>query len=399
MHWGEPANLAGSPLFLKPVPTVMKRFFFLILISSFVFSAHAQQRLLGGDVSMLTAYEQAGAVYKDAQGKPVSFLPFVRQQGWNALRVRLFVDPSQSPQKYKDEGVCQDFPYVAALGRRILQAGFQLMLDFHYSDYWADPGKQYMPQQWKDTRRDDLPDSVYQYTRRTLQALKQKGVVPELIQVGNETTNGMLWPLGKIVWASRTAGADSLALEAESWHYLCRLYQAGCRACREVCPEARIIIHTEKAGRWEFTRDYYQQLRRHGVDYDIIGLSYYPMWHGTITNLGQNLDRLHWLFPEKEVMIVEAAAYYSHENDPWATPDKYGEYYPISKEGQAQFTRELVNELKRHWNVRGLFWWFPEENACGREVTKGWLNRGLFDNHTGQALPALSAFSSFIPAL
>jgi arabinogalactan endo-1,4-beta-galactosidase len=358
-------------------------------------------RLLGGDISMLPVYEQRGTVYRAADGTPVSLLPWLRQQGWNAMRVRLFVDPDKSPQKHKEEGVCQDIDFVVRLGRQIQQAGYQFMLDFHYSDYWADPGKQTMPQRWENIRRDNLPDSVYQYTLHTLQSMKRQGVVPELIQVGNETTNGMLWPLGKAMPLPRKAKdaaeptAEAVAQWTEEWDYLCRLYHAGCRACREVCPDARIIIHTEKAGSWEATQSYYQQLCHHEVDYDIIGLSYYPMWHGTIANLGQNLDRLSAQFPEKDVMIVEAAAYYSHENDPWATADKYSEFYPISVEGQLAFARELVGELRRHSNVKGLFWWFPEENASGSEVTKGWLNRGLFDNHTGRALPALQAFSQF----
>ena len=91
-------------------------------------------------------------------------------------------------------------------------------------------------------------------------------------------------------------------------------------------------------------------------------------------------------------MIVETAAYFSHENDPWSKPDTYAEFYPISVEGQTQFTRELMTELKKHPNVTGVFWWFPEENASGSEVTKGWLNRGLFDNHTGRAMPAFYEF-------
>jgi arabinogalactan endo-1,4-beta-galactosidase len=119
------------------------------------------------------------------------------------------------------------------------------------------------------------------------------------------------------------------------------------------------------------------------------------MWHGTIPNLGENLKRLAWLFPEKPVMIVETAAYYSHEKDPWASGDKDAEFYPISIAGQAQFTSELVTELRRHHNVKGLFWWFAEENAFGNTVTKGWLNRGLFDNHTGRALPALKEFNKY----
>jgi len=348
-------------------------------------TAYAQHnKLLGGDVSLLPSYEQQGTVYKDFDGRQVELLTFLGQQGWNAIRVRLFVDPQNAPEDHKGEGVCQDLDYVIGLCRQIRKAGMQVMLDFHYSDTWADPGKQFTPKRWEQADEKQLTDSVYVYTLASLQAMKKAGVVPELIQVGNEITNGMLWPIGKIDPSS-----------ADGWDVLCNFLKAGCKACREVCPEAQIIIHTEKAGDWDITRNYYTQLRSCNVDYDIIGLSYYPMWHGTIPNLGKTLDNLSELFPEKSVMIVETAAYYSHENDFWAKPDQYAEFYPISPEGQMQFTRELVTELIRHQNVTGLFWWFPEENAYGNNVTKGWLNRGLFDNHTGQALPALKELGKF----
>jgi len=364
----------------------MRQLIPLLALTWFTHTANAQpERLLGGDLSLLPSYEEQGAVYRDDNGKTVSPLQFLRQQGWNAVRVRLFVEPRYAPENYKQEGVCQDLDYVLKFSKRIKQAGYQLLLDLHYSDYWADPGKQAIPNLWQQTRREDLPDSVYQYTCRTLTAMKQQGVTPDLIQVGNETTNGMLWPLGKIDWNEGDRG----------WDYLCRLYTAGCRACREVCPRSKIIIHTEKAGSWDTTKTYYEQMDHHKVDYDIIGLSYYPMWHGTIENLGQNLERIAQTFPDKEVMIVETAAYYSHENDRWATPDKYAEFYPISVEGQTQFTRELVSELNRHKNVTGLFWWFAEENACGNSLLPCWVNRGLFDNHTGRALPALKEFNLF----
>ena len=342
------------------------------------------KKWLGGDISLLPSYQQQGTVYKSPDGKPVRLLPFLKQQGWNTIRVRLFVDPENAPEEHKGEGVCQDLDYVAGLCRQIKKAGLKLMLDFHYSDTWADPAKQFTPKRWQQCSRQAITDSVYAYTRASLLALKQRGISPELIQVGNEITNGLLWPTGKL----DPTGDDN-------WDTVAGYLKAGCRACREVCPKAQVIIHTEKAGDWDVTKSYYQHLRRHGVDYDIIGLSYYPMWHGTIPNLGENLRRLNWLFPDKPVMIVETAAYYSHENDPWAKPGQYGEFYPISVEGQTQFTRELVAELEKHHNVTGLFWWFPEENAFGNSVTKGWLNRGLFDNHTGRALPALKVFSRF----
>ena len=359
-----------------------------LLILTFVFFclvAYAQPRkYIGGDVSLLPSYLNQGTVYKDFDGKNVDLLPFLKQQGWNCIRVRLFVNPEYAPQANKDEGVCQDLNYVIKLGKMIKKAGLKLMLDFHYSDTWADPGKQFTPKRWEGCSRQALADSVYAYTRASLQAMKKAGVTPELIQVGNEITNGMLWPTGKLE-PSGSEGFDTL----------CMFLKSGCKACREVCPKSQIIIHTEKAGDWDITRNYYQQLRRRQVEYDVIGLSYYPMWHKPIPNLGKTLDNLAMLFPEKLVMIVETAAYYSHENDFWSKEDTYSEFYPISVEGQTQFTRELVDELKKHHNVTGLFWWFPEENACGNSVTKGWLNRGLFDNHSGKALPALREFSRF----
>ena len=356
-----------------------------IALTFIAISAVAQgQKLLGGDVSLLPSFEAQHTVYKDFSGKKVSFLSFVKQQGWNAIRVRLFVDPNNAPQSNKDEGVCQDLNYVIKLGRQVKKAGMQLMLDFHYSDTWADPGKQFTPKRWEGCAPQAMTDSVYAYTRASLLALKKAGVSPELIQVGNEITNGLLWPTGKLDPTSE-----------DNWDVVTGFLKAGCRACREVCPKAQIIIHTEKAGDWEVTKSYYQHLRRYGVDYDIIGLSYYPMWHKSIPNLGKTLDKLAWLFPDKPVMIVEAAAYYSHDNDPWATPNQFAEFYPISIDGQTQFTQELVEELNKHHNVTGLFWWYPEENGFENSVLKGWLNRGLFDNHTGKALPALKELSRF----
>lgn len=347
--------------------------------------ADAQDRLLGGDISMLPEYEKAGTLYKDSAGQTVDALTFFKQSGWNAMRVRLFVDPSKAPEEHKGEGVCQDLGYVARLGRRIKAAGMQLMLDFHYSDTWADPAKQFVPFQWKNADAKAIADSVYDYTRRCLKAMAAAGATPDLIQVGNEISNGMIWPMGKVDILGDTGWSDFLPM-----------LEKGAKACREVCPGAKIIIHTERAGEWNKTRAFYSQLKRAATDYDVIGLSYYPMWHERIPVLRATLDSLATLFPDKEVMIVETAAYYSHENDPWATADQYAEFFPITKAGQADFTRQLVTELRLHDNVKGLFWWYPEENAFGNSVSKGWLNRGLFDNHTGKALPAFYEFAKYL---
>lgn len=350
----------------------------------FVTKLRAQERLLGGDISLFPSYEKAGTAYRDAEGNEVKLLEYFKEQGWNAVRVRLFVEPSKASAEHKSEGVCQDLDYVIKFGQRIKKFGYRFMLDFHYSDTWADPSKQFMPDRWKNAKVASLPDSVYEYTKNSLIALVEAGVVPDLIQVGNEITNGMMWPVAKVN-----------PLGNENWDSLIRLLERGTQACREICPEAKVIIHTEKAGDWDETKAYYSHLRQ--LDYDVIGLSYYPMWHRAIGVLAATLDSLAVNFPDKEVMIVETAAYYSHENDRWAkSVEQYSEFYPISAEGQRIFTRELVAELRRHANVTGLFWWFPEENACENTVTEGWLNRGLFDNRTGKVLPAMKEFNGFI---
>ena len=345
-------------------------------------SASAQQRYLGGDLSMLPSYEDAGTLYRDSAGRVVDPLMFLRQQGWNAVRVRLFVDPQFAKKEHQGEGVCQDLDYVIRLSKQVKKAQLALMLDFHYSDTWADPAKQFMPKRWKDAVPETLPDSVYAYTRHCLQQMIAAGCTPDMIQVGNEITNGMMWEAGRV----NAAGS-------EGFDVLSRLLKSGVRACRELCPKAKLIIHTEKAGNWAVTKNFYEQMRRYQVDYDIIGLSYYPMWHDRLPVLHNTLDSLSVLFPDKEVMIVETAAYYSHERDIWSKgPDQYSEFYPITTEGQRQFTMELMAELRKHKQVTGVFWWFPEENESGRQVTNYWLNRGLFDNHTGRAKPAFYEF-------
>ncbi len=341
-------------------------------------------RLLGGDISALPSFLENGAVYRDSCGNAVEPLPFFREQGWNAMRVRLFVEPTNAPEQHKDEGVCQDLPYVLGLCKQIKHAGFQLMLDFHYSDTWADPAKQFTPKTWEQADAKGLCDSVYAYTRKVLEAFAQEGILPEMIQVGNEITFGMLWPTGRVD-----------PMKEDNWDVLTDMLKSGCRACREVAPDAKIIIHTEHAGEWDVTKNYYERLRDHSVDYDVIGLSYYPMWHGTIPNLGHTLDSLAATFPGREVMIVEAAFYYSHNRDRWAQDEQFSDQYPISIQGQLQFTDELVTELLRHPNVDGLFWWFPEENTAGNATIGSWLNRGLFDNRTGRALPSLEALRRY----
>jgi len=362
----------------------MMRRVILMMLALVAMMPLAAQSWLGGDISMMSANARNGVIYKDTCGVTVDPYDLFRQQGWNMMRVRLFVDPQNAPGQHHDEGVCQDLDYVIDLCKTIRARGFEVMLDFHYSDTWADPAKQFTPKRWEGLEGKALADSIYRYTRHCLLALKAAGVEPKTIQVGNEITFGMDWPVGRVD-----------AMEDANWDVFTALLKAGCKACREICPDAGIIIHTEKAGQWPMTRNYYDRLEQAGLDYDIIGLSYYPMWHGTIPNLGATLDSLAVRFPGKPVMIVEAAYYYLHDGVNRGEED-FSQCLPGTIEGQREFTAQLVKELNRHDNVTGLFWWYPEENRYGTPWQGRFgLNRGLFNSANGQALPALYEMAKF----
>ena len=358
-------------------------------IDSITIDVPAGQRFVGGDISLLPTYEEHGAKYFDQQGQALdNVLVFVKEQGWNAARVRLFVDPSKASATDRGQGVRQDLDYVAALGRRIKEAGLLFMLDFHYSDSWADPAKQWTPAAWLALTDEQLATQLYDYTRECLQRMNAEGASPDFIQTGNEISYGMLW--GK---QGTTANRCYMGSD-DGWPRFGQLLKQACRACREVCPRAKIVIHTERAGQASVLKNFYQQMQRQGVDYDIIGLSYYPYYHGSLSTLSASLSMLERDFTGRQVMIVETGCAYHYQ----VGDDDTG--YPLTYEGQRSFTADLIATLRQHGAVSGLFWWFPEANEYGlnwntQRVTDKWYNAGLFDNETGRALPALYELTHF----
>jgi arabinogalactan endo-1,4-beta-galactosidase len=365
-------------------------------IDSITLDAPATMKFRGGDVSLLTRYEENGANYMDVNGtKITNMLSFFKQQGWNALRVRLFVDPSLASSSDKGQGVCQDLSYVVALGQRIKRAGFQFLLDFHYSDSWADPAKQFTPSAWSSLTANELYTKIYDYTKEALQQLVAADATPDFIQTGNEISYGMLW-------GSSSSTASSLkkcyTSSTDNWTYFTTLLKQAGKACREVCPKAKIIIHTERAGQSSVLNAFYERMKSYEVDYDIIGLSYYPYYHGTLTTLKNNLQSLSSTFSDKKIMIVETGYY--HAWQPSDVSYDLSSTYPITAEGQKQFTDALIETLNSVNNVNGLFWWWPEANEYGlnwstKRVTDNWYNAGLWDNQTGKALPALYELKRF----
>ena len=344
--------------------------------------AAAATRWAGGDISLLTKYEERGAIYYNENGSRITnMLSYLKATGLNAMRVRLFVDPSKANAEDQGEGVCQDLPYVTALGQRIKAAGFDLLLDIHYSDTWTDPSQHSTPSAW--TVQSALADSVYSYTRQVLNTLIAAGATPDFIQVGNEVTYGMLWPTGHCYPSGANYGSGTFATFA---NYL----KQGIKACRELCPSAQVVVHTEMSRPSNVT-SFYQTLKGYTTDFDIIGLSYYPYWHGGLNVLNDLLTTLETSYTDKKIQIVETG--YPHAYYPSGATYDMQSTWPATEAGQKAFTTQLVEVLNAHSGVNGIYWWFPEANEYGinytNHVTTDWYNCGWWDNQNGQVMDAL----------
>ena len=377
----------------------MKKLLLAFVFGAFALTSHAQQHYVGGDISLLPTYEANGAWYMDGNNERITdMLGYLKAQGLNSLRVRLFVDPSKATADEKGQGVRQDLEYVKTLGQRIKAAGFSLLLDFHYSDTWADPKQQITPESWQGLTDDQLKAKIYDYTKDCLQQMVAAGATPDFIQTGNEISYGMLW-------GARNASSSQLKKaypdDAPSWNRLLGLLGQAAAACREVCPQAKLILHSEFVRNISLLQKFYKGLN--SADYDIVGLSYYPYYHGGLSQLELALN---WLANniDKDVMIVETGYYYA-----WQPTDisyDLSSTWPITPAGQQQFTKDLIAKLKAYNRVTGLYWWFMEacENGLDWEtkrVTDKWYNASLFndtDNSIwgyGQVMPAMQELKAF----
>ena len=356
------------------------------------------QKYVGGDISMLKKFLDEGAVYKDKDGNAVEPLAFMKTEGWNAMRVRLFVDPSKASAQHKKEGVIQDLDYVKALGKSIKEAGFQFMLDFHYSDTWTDPGKHATPSAWTSLNVEQMKAKIAEYTKQCLQELKQAGAEPDFIQTGNEITTGMLWLTGQIY-----AGGGAPA--GGSWNNFAGYLASAIKACNEECPQAKIVIHTEMHAPADVPKFYNNLKNYQDVKYDIIGLSYYPDFHGDLTVLDNTLTTLETNYPDKKIMIVETG--YGFEWQLSGAKHNFTSKWPVSEDGQKLFTTDLIAALQTHPNVNGLFWWYPEytlnnivfkndSEDWSKDFTSGYWNAALFHYKTGRALSALYELKNFV---
>ena len=345
----------------------------------------------GADVSHLQQMEDFGGRYYNRLGKEQDCLEILKDHGVNYIRLKVWNKPGLP---LSDPGGYNDKAHVLEMAKRVKTLGFKLLLDFHYSDWWADPGKQFMPEEWKELSFEDLKKTLYDYTFDVVSALKEQGTQPEMVQVGNEITNGMLWDTAKV--------SDEFDTPRQ-WDKLCELLKNGLSAVKAVDPAIQTLIHTEKSGDNEKSRYFYDNLAKRQVDFDIIGLSYYPIWHGTLSDFERNAADLVLRYG-KGLIVVETAYPYTtedgdgHPNAAARPPAEILPGYPPSVENQASILQAVIHILKSLPGGKGLgcFYWEPDfipVEGAGWKYGEGceWEDQTLFD-FSGHALWSLDVF-------
>jgi arabinogalactan endo-1,4-beta-galactosidase len=338
--------------------------------------------LLGADLSALERIEQAGGVFRDG-GVAGDALAILRAHGGTLVRLRLFVNPDHT------ELQVNDLAYTIRMARRVKAAGSRLLLDIHYSDTWADPSHQTTPAAWAALAFDSLEHQVEAYSADVIAQLKAAGALPDIVQLGNELDAGMLWPLGQLY----VSGGDTLA----EWDHLTRLLKAGVRGARTpLVPgdSLRILLHYSLGGSPGGTQWFFDHMDWYGVPYDLIGVSYYPWWHGTLGELQGNLAAASLRYG-KDVMVVETS--YPWRAGGWEdlAPIRTAMTWPVSPQGQAQFLRDLLDAVAAvpGGHGAGVVWWYPEAIVVPGLFIWGGGSLALFDA-SGNVLPAASQFIS-----
>ncbi len=357
----------------------------LLLISASL----AQPLTAGADLSYVPNLEYHGAVYT-VDGQPGDVLDIFYDAGYRVVRLRLWHTPDE-PWHGIDS--------TLAFAQRVTDAGFDLLLDFHYSDTWADPGTQTKPAAWAELYDDTLVDSVYRYTNNVLMRFRDVGALPAIVQLGNEIQPGFLWNTGRVSWDGGPWDTN------QQWIQFTTLLNAAAEAVIDSLPEAThpdIMLHIHGGSDSTGARWFFDHIEYYEVPYDLIGVSYYPWWHGTIEELDANLDALATRY-QKPVWVVETAYPWTLEND-----DDHGNFvyeqdqlppgYYISPQAQAGFYNQLESAVHAVPDElgAGVCLWEPAYIVVDETWDCPWENLAVFD-FEGEALPGLGWHSNGIP--
>lgn len=368
---------------------------------------------MGVDASMIQTVEDNGGVYYNEAGQEQDVYQIMARNGVNFFRVRLWNSPRNLFGKGYGGGDV-DTAQAIKMSKRAQAANMNVMVDLHYSDFWADPGSQRTPTKWAGKQLNDLAREVEQFTAQVLNEFKNAGVNVQAIQIGNEINNGLLFPVGQINWSNPT----------QSYKDVATLLKAGIRGAKSVNPKILTMIHLAEGGSYDVFNNFFTALDNNDVKYDLIGASYYPFYHGTLENLKYNLDNTATKF-KKPVIVAETSYGYTVATHQGAshiynTQMEDAGKYITSIQGQASALRDVVQILADVPNKLGagvFYWepaWLPVANA-GWATAEGqawsdfgdandsanvaryndglatWSNQALF-SFNGRMLPSLKAF-------
>ena len=376
----------------------------LLVIIGLIFAelSLAQDFYFGDDLSYVNMMEDCGAAFKE-DGVEKDVYKIYADNGHNLVRLRLWVDPAWQNEIPQPEGVKNEYSNLEDVFEGIQRskaAGMQVLLDFHYSDFWADPNRQAVPKRWAAIASNvkELSDSVYSYTFNVLTKLDNLGLMPELVQVGNENNPGMLVH-STIGTVENDFEVGGVALGG--WNRQARLFNAGIKAVRDVSKQSaiktKVVLHY--AGVGEELRDWYENITEHGItDYDIIGMSYYFAWHGSsIPEVGEDIEYLHKTYPNKEIVILETGYPWTDgfsDNNGNIITAADSNYVPLTPGMQRTYLVDLSKEVMDSGGNGVIFWesaWVSTE--CRTPWGKGsshehvaffdWENHNFIENGGG----------------
>lgn len=361
---------------------------------------------LGIDVSTYLEEKADNAKYF-SNGMEIDPLKEFRNNGVSLMRIRVWNDPSENGKPYL--GGTNSLENDLLLIKEFKKYGYSYMIDFHYSDFWVDPGKQTLPKAWKDLSFEELKEAVYTFTKESLKKIKELDVDVPYVQIGNEVTNGFMWPHGQLI--------ETKEGPRENYEKFTELLKVGIKAAKEVLPEVKVIVHLERSNDAKVYQELFDKLEHYKVNYDAIGMSYYPYWHGSFAELFNNIKNLQKRY-KKEIIIAELGYGFTLE-DYLLTANGQSELkitkenleadlpYDITIDGQAHFIEEFLSRCLENDVEAVVYWepmWIPGEHICwasvegqayiheeGKPTRNEWSNQCLFD-YKGNKLPAFDKF-------
>ena len=350
----------------------MNRIILIGFINSLLFT-QSNEFMKGVDLSMLKQVEDNGGLFYDNVNQIDPIQEF-NSKGINTVRLKIWHNPLLN---------YNDLESVLEIAERVKNAELDLLLDFHYSDTWADPSNQNKPAAWENLNFDTLCDSIEQYSRYVITKLKNQNTLPKYVQIGNETDCGFLWPDGYV------CGESNNDIQ---WNKLRDLFMhaiEGVNAALDFEDSLTIISHVSSGGNW-----FFGNLLEEDIPIDILAISYYPMWHGTLADLNQNINMLATQFG-KPVLVVETAypftlSWNDNTNNILGLETQLLDGYEASEEGQFSFLYDLISLVHDNDFGYGICYWAPDWISTS-QFGSPWENQALFD-FDGQLLDAVSVF-------